>query len=86
MKIYEFHPLAARELEEAVSHYESLAPGKGLELARQVKKSIYRIGEFPESAPLTRGQVRSILIQPSARWHFTRKKIYVNSAKLLAAA
>jgi len=67
----EFHPLAARELMDAVDHYESLAPGKGLELARQVQESIHRICEFPESVPVTRGQVRSLLIQPSTRWHFT---------------
>lgn len=71
MMIYEFHPLAARELDEAVDYYESLVSGKGLELAQQIKIAINRICEFPESAPIARGEVRSLLIQPSTRWHFT---------------
>jgi hypothetical protein len=37
MLSYEFHPLAERELDEAVEHYGGLSPGKGLELARQIR-------------------------------------------------
>lgn len=87
MMIYEFHPLAAKELGEAVDHYESMAPGKGVELARQVKESIQLICEFPKSAPIARGNVRSVLIQPSARWHFTlHYRIKPDGIRILAFA
>jgi plasmid stabilization system protein ParE len=68
---YEFHPLAARELDEAVADYEAAAPGKGLELAQQVRAVIGQIREFPESAPISRGSVRSVPVQPTSRWQFT---------------
>jgi plasmid stabilization system protein ParE len=71
MLAHEFHPLAARELEEAVEHYESLEAGKGLELARQVRAAIAQVCEFPESAPIARGTIRSIVVQPGSRWEYT---------------
>lgn len=67
----EFHPLAARELDQAVAHYETVAPGKGLELAAQIEAAIAQIRQFPESAPVSRGNVRSVVVQPSSRWAFT---------------
>lgn len=68
---HEFHPLAARELEEAVEHYETITSGKGLELAHQFHAAIEQVCEFPESAPVTRGTVRSIVVQPTSSWKFT---------------
>ena len=68
---YAFHPLAAAELDEAVAFYEASRPGKGLELAAQVQAAIEQIRTFPESAPVTRGIVRSIVVQPSSRWNYT---------------
>lgn len=67
----EFHVLAARELDEAVAHYELIAPGKGLELAEQIEGAISQICAFPESAPISRGTVRSVVVQPSRRWEYT---------------
>ena len=67
----EFHPLAARELDQAVAHYEAVAPGKGLELAAQIETAVEQIRQFPESAPVVRGNVRSVVVQPSSRWEFT---------------
>ena len=68
---YEFHPLAARELDEAVAHYEAIARGKGLELADEIESLIEQICLYPESAPITRGNIRSIVVQPTSRWQFT---------------
>jgi plasmid stabilization system protein ParE len=70
MLAYELHPLAERELGETVGYYENISPGKGLELARAVRSAILQVCEFPEPAPLSRGCVRSIVVQPT-RWHFT---------------
>lgn len=68
---YVFHPQAAAELEEAVIHYESVAPGKGLELATQVQAAVEHICLFPEAAPISRGSLRAKVLQPSSRWHCT---------------
>ncbi len=68
---YVFHPLADAELDEAVGYYEALQPGKGLDLAQQVESVIDQIRRFPDSAPLTRGTVRSIVVQPASRWSYT---------------
>lgn len=68
---YEFHPMAEKELDEAVEHYQAISPGKGLELARQVRAAILQVCEFPDSAPITRGTIRSVVVQPDTRWDYT---------------
>lgn len=65
---YEFHPLAARELDEAVAHYEAVLPGKGLELAAEVESVTEQVCRHPESAPISRGTVRSVVVQPTSRF------------------
>lgn len=84
---YVFHPIAAVEFEDAVAYYESLQPGKGLELAEQVEAAIRQIQLFPESAPITRGAIRSIVVQPSSRWSYTlHYRITPASIRILAFA
>jgi len=84
---YEFHPLAEAELDEVVAYYEAIEPGKGLELASQVQAAIEQICTFPESAPVTRHPIRSVLVQPSARWSFTlHYSIKRNGLRILAIA
>ena len=84
---HEFHPLAAWELEEAVEHYEAIVPGKGLELAHQVRAAIAQVCEFPESAPITRGSVRSVVVQPTSRWEYTiHYRAKPNLVRVLAVA
>ncbi len=68
---YEFHPLAEKELNEAVDYYEVLEPEKGLELLQQVYACLEHIRRFPEAAPISRDSVRSIVVQPSQRWSYT---------------
>lgn len=68
---YEFHPLAEKELDKAVTYYEAVEQGKGFELFNRIQVAIEQIRQFPESAPISRGLVRSIIIQPSQRWSFT---------------
>jgi len=71
MLSYEFHPLAEAELDAAVGYYEALQPGKGLELAREKQTAIEQLRRFPESGPVARGSVRSLVVQPSSRWSYT---------------
>ena len=68
---YEFHPLVKRELDEPVEYHENISPGKGLELARQVRTAILQVCEFPDSAPISRAAVRSVVVQPDNRWDYT---------------
>jgi Plasmid stabilisation system protein. len=68
---YEFLPLAETELDEAVAYYEAVEQGKGYELFKRIQEAIEQIRQFPESAPISRGSVRSIIIQPIQRWSFT---------------
>jgi plasmid stabilization system protein ParE len=84
---YEFHPLAEAELDEAVVYYEEIQPGKGLELAQQVESVIDQIRRFPDSAPITRGTVRSIVVQPSTRWKYTMHyRVKAAGLRILAVA
>ena len=84
---YVFHPLAEAELDEAVGYYEAIQPGKGLELAGQIQAAIERIREYPEFAPITRGTVRSMLVQPSTRWSYTlHYRVKPTGLRILAVA
>ncbi len=87
MRPYVFHPLADAELDEAVGYYEALQPGKGLELAQQIESVIDQIRRFPDSAPLTRGTVRSIVVQPFSRWSYTlHYRVKAEGLRILAVA
>jgi len=84
---YVFHPLAEAELDAAVGHYETLHPGKGLELALQVQAAVEQIRQFPESAPLTRGGVRSLVVQPATIWSYTlHYRVTATELRILAFA
>ena len=65
-----FHPLAEAELDEAVGYLETIEPGKGLELARDIQMAITRLQTFPDLAPINCGSVRSWVVQPSTRWRY----------------
>lgn len=84
---YVFHPLAETELDEAVGYYEAIQPGKGLELARQIQAAIEQIRTFPQSAPITLGTVRSLIVQPSTRWSYTlHYRVKPEGLRILALA
>lgn len=44
-----FLPAAEEELDEAVAHYNGLAPGLGGELAIEVRQGLKRMAEFPDA-------------------------------------
>ena len=71
MLAYAFHPLARMELDDAVTHYESVARGQGWELLQQIRIAINQVREHPESAPISRGSVRSIIVQPDTKWSYS---------------
>ena len=68
---YEFNPIAEIELEEAVEYYESLLPGKGQELLDVAEEAIDFICTHPEASECRRGNIRSKVLLPAHRWHYT---------------
>ncbi len=82
---YVFHPLAEAELDEAVGYYEAIQRGKGVELAHQIQAAIDQLRSFPEAAPVAVGTVRSLVVQPSARWNHTLHYRIKDSGLLIVA-
>ncbi len=48
---YSFHPLAARELNEAIDYYNKCQNNLGFEFAKEVYAAIQNILHFPEAWP-----------------------------------
>ena len=48
MKYY-FHPAAKLELNDAVDYYEECKSGLGIEFAKEVYSTIYRIIQYPQA-------------------------------------
>ncbi len=46
---YSFHPLARKELDEAIDYYNECQDGLGIEFAREVYKTIQIILQFPKA-------------------------------------
>lgn len=46
---YSFHPAAKLELNEAVDYYEECKSGLGIEFAKEVYSTIYRIIQYPQA-------------------------------------
>ena len=47
--IFNFHPLASAELDEAVKYYEEIREGLGLEFLEELYSTIERIINFPSA-------------------------------------
>jgi len=56
---YSFAPEAREELLEAIRYYESESPGLGAAFLSEVNEGLNKLLEFPKSAPVLRGRVRS---------------------------
>jgi plasmid stabilization system protein ParE len=56
---YSFAPEAREELLEAIQYYESESPGLGAAFLSEVNEGLNKLLEFPKSAPVLRGKVRS---------------------------
>ncbi len=61
--IFNFHPLAFQELDEAINAYEAKFLGLGLEFAKEVYSSIQRIIQFPSAWTMISHRCRRILLQ-----------------------
>lgn len=56
---YSFAPEAREELLEAIQFYESESLGLGAIFLSEVNEGLNKLLEFPKSAPVLRGKVRS---------------------------
>ena len=78
----EFHPLAERELTEAVWYYELESRGLGGTFLDEVERGLDQIAVHPEAAPVLSGSVRRRLLRkfPYALLY----KIKPNAIRILA--
>jgi hypothetical protein len=49
LKTFHFHPAARQELDDAVSYYDSVQPGLGLEFLEEAYATIQRVLDYPEA-------------------------------------
>jgi len=63
MKIM-FHALAEEELFDAAAYYESCSCGLGKAFLDKAEKAAALIVKYPEAAPVVRGKVRAIAVEP----------------------
>ena len=56
--IARFHELAATELDESISYYETKAEGFGDRFLAEVRAAVLFIQDFPESSPVIEREVR----------------------------
>jgi plasmid stabilization system protein ParE len=57
-KTVSLHELAELELNDAADFYDSREAGLGSEFVREVQKAVRQLSEYPESAPLVKGDAR----------------------------
>ena len=58
---YSFHPLAEKELNDAIAYYNECQDGLGIEFAKEVYKAIQIILQFPQAwSPLSKNTRRCI--------------------------
>jgi toxin ParE1/3/4 len=55
-----FHPLAERELIDAVAYYEKQKPGLGSEYLEEVEHAINFIARYPEAGYKIKGSLRQL--------------------------
>jgi toxin ParE1/3/4 len=65
---YSFHAMAEREMNETASFYENKRAGLGAAFLAEIERTVRRVIELPESAPLLNRLVRRM---PLHRFPFT---------------
>ncbi len=63
MKTLVFLPEAEREMIEAASHYQSQAPGLGLDYLSEIERAVKAIAESPDTWPVIEGELRRRLVR-----------------------
>lgn len=56
------HEIAETEMNEAADFYDLKSPGLGSVFINEIQKTIERIAELPEAAPIIRGRARKKLL------------------------
>jgi toxin ParE1/3/4 len=55
---YSFHPLAECDIREAAHYFERRSPGLGKQFRLSVDAAVTLLRQFPEIAPVVRGNLR----------------------------
>lgn len=61
--IYEFHPQAVVELNQAIDYYEDIESGLGYEFAAEVYAAIQRAVAFPKAWTIFDGDIRRSFVK-----------------------
>ena len=57
-----FHPVARRELEEAIDYYNAESQGLGSEFREEVQRVLAPLSRFPQLGQPVRGSVRRMML------------------------
>jgi len=83
MKGARFHPLAERELEEAIRHYEGESRGLGLRFLDEVEHSVHFLRQHPEAAPRVLGPARRLVL-PRFPYYLIYRPLAAGRLRILA--
>ena len=85
MKTVIFHPLADRELADAISYYEGQETGLGLEFLETVEHSVNLLMRYPEIGSKITGSIRRLFI-PKFPYSLLYRLLEEEQIRILAVA
>jgi toxin ParE1/3/4 len=85
MKGARFHPLAERELADAIEYYEEQKSGLGSEFLDAGRHAVTFLAKYPEAAPQVRGAIRRLVL-PRFRYSLLYRPLDKGRRRILAVA
>jgi plasmid stabilization system protein ParE len=80
-----FHPIARRELEEAIDYYNAERQGLGSEFREEVQRVLALLARFPRLGQPVRGSVRRIMLSRFP-YHIYYRLLASDNLRILAVA
>ena len=80
-----FHPVARRELEEAIDYYNAESPGLGSEFREEVQRVLALLSRFPRLGQSVRGNVRRMMLSHFP-YHIYYRLLESDNLRILAVA
>jgi plasmid stabilization system protein ParE len=80
-----FHPVARRELEEAIGYYNAESQGLGSEFREEVQRVLALLTRFPRLGQPVRGSVRRMMLSRFP-YHIYYRLLASDTLRILAVA
>jgi len=80
-----FHPVARRELEEAIDYYNAESQGLGSEFREEVQRVLALLTRFPRLGQPVRGSVRRMMLSRFP-YHIYYRLLESDNLRILAVA